>query len=226
MPDLIQWPRNLVARATNLRVRPMTRSAGEAINGFEQVGSALSAKWQLQLTFNNLKFDRILAYRAILAAMNGRENWLRFPINDRTLWPTDAALGLARGIPHSDGALFSDGTGYATNDIGGVVVSGELGDKAVTIGLAGRATGFQAGQYFGAGEDLYISKSVIYDSSGNAAVKFEPSFRRDYDGATFRLRPYLICRATTDDTGDHNIEYGRQTAPALDLMEVPHELVS
>lgn len=219
MPDYIEFPRGLVARTTNLRLRNQSRSLSETLSGFQQVTSSVTQRWNLVLEFNTMKREYILAYRAILAQLEGRLGTLRVPIVDSRLWPTDASLGIASST-HSDGSTFSDDTLYTTGDVSGITVAGTLGAKSIDVDLSPYGEVLQAGQYFGIDDDLYIATTVEYDELGVATIGFQPGLRRTYTEGVFRLRPYLLCRLADDDVGDHPLEWGIRTAPSLELVEV------
>jgi hypothetical protein len=218
MPELITFPRRLVARTTNLRLINRTRSSQESLSGFVQVAASVAQRWALTLEFNTLKRENVLAYRAIIAALEGKANHLRVPIVDSRLWPEDAALGL-EDVPHSDGTPFDDGTLYSAGDIAGVYVNALKGSKRISVDMGAFGEAFTAGQYFGIGDELYICTRIWWEGSV-ATVDCQPGLRRDHSGSPFRLRPVLVCQLAEDEVGDHPLEWGIRTSPTLDLREV------
>ena len=56
-------------------------------------------------------------------------------------------------------------------------------------------------------------------SISNAAIDFVPSLRENKSAAAFRLRPSLVCRLVSDESGSHPTELGLRMAPTMDLEE-------
>lgn len=222
---IVEWAhKGLSPRIINLRLVNKTRSAGESITGFEQVASSFATRWAFSLEFNNLKRHLVPAYRAMIAALDGRANALRVPVFDPQYWPDDMALGLAISSPHSDGSTFSDSSEYLTTDVAGLTVTATKGANSISVDFGSYGRIFDGGLYFGINDETYLSTSVTW--AGNVAtIKFKPSLRQDHAGSTFRLRPRLIMRLANDEGGDLPLEYGLTGSPTLELVEVlPEEL--
>jgi hypothetical protein len=223
---IIEWPsRRLAPRIINLRLVNQTRSAGESLTGFEQVAASLSTRWAFSLDFANLKRQYIPAFRAMVAALRGRENVLRVPVFDPQFWPSDASLGIV-AVTHSDGSAFSDGSLYYAEDVGGITVGGSKGSTSILVDFGGYGQVFGGGLYFGIENELYLAINVTW--IGNlATIQFEPSLRQDHIASRFRLRPWLIMRKAQDSGGELALERGIIAAPGLELVEVlPDELAA
>lgn len=217
----IEWPAALQPRNINIRAPRQTKSLTKSLTNFEQVVPVIRPPWRVSLGFGTLVGDQVLAYRAFLAACEGRANLVRLPLFDLHHRATDAQIGSIT-TPHSDGSEFSDGALYITDDLAGVLVSGLQGERQITADFGDYGRLLQAGQYFGIGNDPYIATGVWWAGSV-ATIKFAGSLRRDVSAAPLRLKPTMIARLAEDDTGDHDLEFGRWTAPVLDFEEAFYE---
>jgi hypothetical protein len=221
--ELIEWPSALQPRNINIRPPSQTKSLTKTLTNFEQVQPVIRPPWRVSLSFATLVGDKVLAYRALLAACEGRTNPIRLPIFDLHHWASDFQIGVG-GASHSDTALFSDLTAYDVTDLSGVVVNGIQGEKQISVDFGEYGAVLMAGQYFGVADDLHIATGVWWAGTV-ATIKFTSSLRRDHVNAPLRLRPYLIARLADDNTGEHDLAYGRWTEPALELEEVFYELL-
>lgn len=213
---IYEWPHpDLAPRVIDFSVMEQTRSAGESITGFEQVVYGVTQRWGLVLEFNNLKRHVILPYRALIASLRGRANLVRVPVFDAQLWPTNAALYSG----FSDDTEFSDGSEFVTIDLSDIAASGDALANEIEIDFGGYGQILLVGQYFGLGDDVHIVTAIQWAGSV-ATVAFEPSLRRDHDGAPVSLRPTLLMRKVEDMGGVHPLEYGIKTSPTLALQEV------
>jgi len=220
---MIIFPKGLAPRIIDLHLSPRSKSSGESLNGYEQIGDPISQKWRVTLTFNTLKREFILPYRAFLAKTRGRSGVIKLPVFDKQLWPKGMDIGIAKVIPRES---FWSGLTDAGEVVDvAAVVSGDLGDKEVEVDLGAISEPWRVffpGHYFGVGDNLHIATDISWVGSV-ATITFEPSLREDAVDAAFRLRPYLICSLAEDESGRHPLELGLRTAPQLDLVELTPE---
>lgn len=220
----IEWPTVLQPRDINITPPRDTKSMTKSLTNFEQVQPVIRPPWRGRLAFATLEGDQVLAYRAFLAACEGRSNLFRLPIFDLHHWASEAQIA-AGAATHSDGTEFSDGALYLTDDLSGVTVTGIQGEKQIDVDFGAYGPILKAGQYFGIGNDLHIATGVWWAGS-TATIKFTSSLRRDHHAAPLRLRPYLIAKLAQDDSGDHELAYGRWTEPVLEFEEAFYEPLS
>lgn len=213
---LVTLPETLNAKITSLRLFSRSSSSQKSINGFEQTGSTVSQRWKIRLEFNNLKKDEVLQYRAMIAELEGRVNNLIIPVKDPRLWVdlTSDSSGF------SDSASFSDLGQFENSDVTNISLSGEQGMKSVTIQLGDYQSLFKPGMYFGVDNELYICTQLTAPVGDNQTMTFQPSLRRDYSNATFRLRPVLLAKLIDDESGEHPLDMGLITAPVIELEEI------
>lgn len=222
--DFVEWPAILQPRDILIVTPNKTKSLTTTLTEFEQVQPVIRPPWKVSLFFNKLVGPQILAWRAMIASLEGRSNLIRLPLFDLHYWPSDAEIA-SGAVPHSDGSEFADTSLYSAGDIEGVTVSGLQGEKRITVDFGQYGQIFQAGQYFGIANDPHIAKKVTWDDNV-ATIDFISSLRRDFTDAPFRLRPDLIARLTDDEGGELPLEYGRWSAPQLDFTEAFYEPLS
>ena len=213
---IFDWPGNLVP--SNVMVRPPRKTVGnKSLSEFMQVAPAIRPPFGLTLEFDGLFGDEVLAYRALLASLEGRANAVRVPLFDLWFAARDRAIG-AGLASHSDGAAFSDGALYLTDDLSGVTVSGVQGQRNITVDFDAYGQMIQGGLYFGLGDRPYIAQGVWWD--GNVAtIRCSPTLRETYVNEPLRLRPVMIGRLTDDDGGQHMLRRGRWTQVSIDFEE-------
>ena len=160
----------------NLELNARGRAGADSITGAGQVVYGVKPRWEGAVTFHRGGRDDILAWRAVLSKLRGRVNVLRMPLLD-PLRPSNADIGLPENsivpTPHSDGAYFSDGSGYAlvpTANVGAAVAVGanSLSYDATVIGDA-----LQPGQFFSVDDWPYRVTSIA-GSGANTTIEFEP----------------------------------------------------
>lgn len=221
---IVEWPSvRLAPRIYDLHLANQTRSAGESINGFEQVAESITARWRCSIEFPILRPSAVPAWRAMIAKLRGRANVLRVPVWDRRFWPSDAAIGFG-SAPHSDGSEFSDGTEYTSTDVEGITATGLRGVKSLTVDFGSYGQLMDGGLYFGINDETYLATGVEWDGT-EAAITFEPGLRQDHTAGTFRLRPFLLMRLADDEQGRLALTRGIIGQPTLELVEIlPDEL--
>lgn len=213
----IDWPTVLVP--TNVEVRPPRKTAGltRSLSEFTQAVPVIRPPFGLTLEFSDLFGREVLAYRALLAALEGRANTVRVPLFDLWFAARDAQL-LAGGSPHSDGTPFADGALYMVDDLRDVLVTGTQGDRTITADFGEYGELLEAGLYFGLADHPYIATAVFWEGSV-ATIRFSPSLRTDYEDEPLRLRPTMICRQTDDEGGRLMLKRARYGAPTLEFEE-------
>ena len=215
------WPYNLYPRDINIKPPRETRSLTQSLTNFEQVVPVIRAPFNITLKMPTLTNpDKLLTYRVLLASFEGRANLCRIPVFDFYAAGSPAAY-----TTFSDGTAFSDLTRFRTSDISGITVDAGRGERDITIDFDTYGQALRAGQYFGIDNNTYLARSVSW--VGNVAtINTAPSMRHNYVGGVVRLRPYLIVRLMSDDTGEHDLAYGQWAAPTLDLVEAFDESLS
>lgn len=217
MTAILEWPATLLPRNVQIRNPRKTVGLNTSLNQFDQAVPAIRPPFGATLEFDDLTGGEVLAWRALLAGLEGRANVVRLPLFDFWLAAPGGYLGVAR-TSHSDGSPFSDGTLYSTTDISGVLVNGVAGQRTITADFGDYGQMLQAGQYFGLGDQPYMATGVTW--AGNVAtIRHTASLRRTYVDEPLRLRPVMLARLTDDDQGQTMLQNMRWMRPEIDFTE-------
>ncbi len=228
----IVWPRaGLVPRQPpRFNPAPRTASGGMNVRGNGQVVASDAGCWVA--TFSNFVVHqkqgekKILLWDAIAGLAEGRLNALLMPVDVRGRRPlpdgvSDDLIDYPTGVPHSDGAAFSDGSLYEQSWIG-VTVSADAALRAVTLQLTKVACGeIEPGMRFSIGERMYQVKKVVSQSGGSCEVTVNFPLREAVSaGAECNFdNPVCKMRLATDTEMDLELEIGRHGSPTINLVE-------
>ncbi|MBV2147881.1 hypothetical protein KRZ98_06200 [Sphingobium sp. AS12] len=211
------WPTSLIPQ--NITVRPPRKTVGltTSLSQFTQAVPAIRPPFGLTLEFDTLVGPDVLAWRAIVASLEGRANTVRIPLFD--LWYRAKQIG---GDPED---YFAEGIDYGTGDLADVLVTGVQGQRNISVDFGTYGEAIKAGLYFGVGDHPYIATAVSWAGTV-ATIRCSPTLRDDYDDQPLRLKPDMICRLTSDDGGELPLTNLRYGAPVLDLEEAFDEPLS
>jgi hypothetical protein len=228
------WPDTVKPASVLFYPELPSASGGPALGGSEQVVFSSAGRWHAKLTMSvRLKREpvvnsreRVLSARAIVAYLKGRSNIVYMPVFDSYSAPSPAAggtQGLVKGIPHSDGTLFSDGTGYAQfSSPATLAATAAKGSLAATVDLLASTQTVYAGQYFGLGDcELYLIDSVVDNGAGNFSLTFWPPLRSTHVvGATVNFdTPTCAMRLAADDSALLNFTPAFVADQEIELVE-------
>lgn len=207
-------PRNLA-----LDIAPRSLAAPSSISGITQVVSPDAGIWKI--TYDAVPvFDaqRIKAWRAIANLLEGRLGSILIPIT-RFYQPVPPGSGpLYQQVPHSDDALFDDGSGYIGRVID-VVTVGSMALRAVSGTVQVNYAGdIEPGQHFSVGERLYRIRTFDPDTG---AMTFRPPLRESVPAGTNLEFDNPICRMrlATDAEMDLPLELNRYSFPTVNFIE-------
>lgn len=187
--------------------------------------------WVAELTgFPVLETDAILDWRGTIAALEGSTNDLIIGPFDHLRAPAPSGLPpVIGGIPHSDGAFFSDGAGYSQSTIR-VRLAAALDLRATSATLIVDAAGpIRKGMYFTiwAMEGgvvlprMYIITKPPVANGNRVNIQFRPPLRTeaaagsDVDFAD----PKLVMNLADPESGELDLAYGRFGRPSISLEE-------
>lgn len=218
MTTIFDWPGNLIPLDVLIATPRKTVGMTTSLTEITQVVPAIRPPFGLTMVFDALTGDEVLAWRALLGALEGRAGVVRVPLFDLWLAARNAAIG-AGLAPHSDGSEFSDGAMYLTGDLSGVTVTGVQGQRHVTADFGEYGQILQAGQFFGLGDRPYLCTGISW--AGNVArMRTTPTLRDDVTDQPLRLRPVMLARLTDDDSGQTMLERMRWMRPQIEFTEV------
>lgn len=231
MVNIIDLPDSLKLSNQNFWLFGESSSTGRGLNGREQMMFTENRTWSGRLDFSPAQADRILTHRGVGTFLNGRLNLLRVKVCNigalrylgsdvdfyNSIGVSDAAIA-AGSLPHSDGARYSDGSGYALPDTGEPVVVGSHTTGATSIRLDG---------FLGRHIRLYTRFSIndfLYEVMGNVdgQVTFTPPLREAVaDGTVAKVSyPTVLVRLEEDRGWKPFTQYGRlNSAMTVNVVE-------
>lgn len=237
----VQFPyRKLRAAQVMFHPQNVSRSGGPSISGNEQIVASSAGRWAATLQFevghrlgrtdlpSARDPDTVLAWRALLAKLEGRSNILLIGPFDEYNAPAGVA-GTAYGgeTPHSDAATFSDGSKYYQAQTPARVAAAlAVGDTTVPVDmLAGHAP--EPGQYFSISDRMYLIKSADETTTADRwDLTVWPPARDAVTSAQVTAgttaefdRPQCKMRLSQDAVGQLAMRQLYRASPQLDLTE-------
>lgn len=218
----IFWPAAVLpARDYSVTKAPATVKGSPSLDGVTQRVASAAGRWRIRMIGIALSTDtRIKVWRALEGLIEGQLGQVVVPVKDLTRVPSPATF--TTGITHSDGALFSDGSGYAQPDyvarIDGALA---LNATQAVIELVDGDALPEPGQFFSLGYHLYSISSIIDSTATTVTVKIWPPLRKAViDGAYCNFtEPWCLCRLASDDAMAVDLTYGRWGFADLDWIE-------
>lgn len=224
---MIDWPDDLLrAGEWALNYTPRTLAGAAAIDSSSQVGSSGQGIWTGAI--NNILVEsnaQIRAWRRLQAQCEGRLGKIRIFLGDweRVLQPFLADTSDALDpVAHSDGAFFSDASGYVSSgliDITATSAANE-GDATLAVTIAAADT-IEPGMYFSIGDNLYKVKTATYATATTATLTFVPGLRANVAaGAWINFEtPRVLMRLATDRELDATFQPPFYTKPSVNFVE-------
>lgn len=189
MPDPILWPGILAPRAVDPAPIRLDDFGPQSFSGADSVVGRDAGYWALALidiplvtAHSRGGADAILCYRGLAS---GAAQTFLVPVYDarrNPAWRAGRAIVGPLGVPHSDGASFSDGSDYETPNVAAFLVAG-IALRAVTAEIdMPSGVALEAGQFFGlgsgAGTELHVIKRAFATATADRwAVTFWPPAR-------------------------------------------------
>lgn len=224
MPSIIDLAQPISDRTDPILV-PNTRSGGQSISGIEQVISPLTARWQWRIVLPINTVGRARAWRATLAKLDGRFNYLRARVCDRyRIGRRDVgAWSSSDPLPHSDNSFFSDDTGYRlAQPSSPVQVAAARGATSVCVLASDFAGAMTAGVFFSISDYLYVVTDWDLNENDETMldITFKPGLRVDADeGDTVDFDARAVWVLDSDEAGKMPLRLGRFGEVELMLTE-------
>lgn len=216
----IRWPCD-VLRSQNIAadIAPRSLAAPSSVSGVAQVVASDAGIWKVTLG-NVLVRDRasVITFRAIANLLEGRLNPILVPLC-RAYQPVPAGSGsLYEQVPHSDGAIFDDDTGYVGRVIDVVTVGGWAARAVSGFVQVNYAGTIEPGQHFSAGERLYRVRTFDADTG---AITFRPPLREAVpSGTNLEFDDPVCLMRLADDAGmDLDLSMRRFSQPSVSFVE-------
>lgn len=233
MPVLPHFPPSLLREEALLwELKGVTVGGGESAGGQEALtrldGGGL---WKASLNGVALRTaDHVRAWRALAAICDGGVQPVVVPMCDGRHIPAPEVNGVRVAsldvVPHSDGATFSDGSGYASSVVeASLAVAAVLRATSLTVTLtAGSA--LRGGEYFSIDHAdlrwrLYRVRTAVDNGDGTFAVTIRPPLRAAVTaGSVLEFdRPKCVMRIASADAMDLMLEQRRRGRPSVSFVE-------
>lgn len=211
------WPIHVLRpAAVSFDIASRSLAAPAAVNGFRQVVASDAGIWTASFVGVSVRSrDTVLAFRAIATLLEGQLNPILVP-RCRGYQPVPDGLSTSSpGVPHSDGAFFSDGTGYESSLNSVTASAAALGAVSMTMNVAVGGT-IEPGHDFSIGEQMYRVRTAVYADENTVSVTFRPPLREAVaEGAVVEF-DNPVCRMRLASDSEMNLElsqfkFGRPT---------------
>lgn len=219
------WPSTLVPRKIRVGRRGGSRTGGISAGESEQIITNGSGLITVRMSeFPVATDDAILTWEGVSARLDGRNNCILIRLYQLGRPPFPNGLSEAHNapIPHSDGSLFSDGSGYSQSAI---EIYGQPAPTMSTLIFVSKedAGEIRPGHYFSMRDgEVHRVARVIEQSATSARIQINPPLRAAITQTT-RLEfvePLLKARLATDDEMALDLEIGRFDFPTINFIEV------
>lgn len=224
---MIEWSSLLIPVEVMFRIKPMLITGPTSFSGRKQMVASDAGYWVGTMSdFPIVTTDQILEWRGIIADLQGGLEDIIISPFDHLRAPVHSGLPpILNGIPHSDGSLFSDGSGYSQSTIK-VTSKGALGMRATSAVLTIEQAGnLKRGMYFSVYDGLRPSMYVVTKppevEGSTATVRFLPPLRTTVssgDEVDF-ADPKLVMNLASPDAGELALDMGRWSRPSIELQE-------
>lgn len=224
---MIQWSSLLIPVEVMFRIKPMLVTGPTNFSGRKQTVASDAGYWVGTLSdFPIVTTDQILEWRGIIADLQGGLEDIVISPFDHLRAPVHSGLPpIITGIPHSDGSLFSDGSGYSQSTIK-VTAQASLGLRATSAVLAIEEAGpLKRGMYFSVYNGMRPSMHVLTKppevEGDTVTVRFLPPLRGPVsagDEVDF-ADPKLVMNLASPDVGELALNMGRWGRPSVELQE-------
>lgn len=219
------WPLDVLPpRNLAFDLAPRSLSGPASVSGIAQVAASDAAIWTATYDAVPIVDDqKVKAWRAIDMLTEGRLFPVLLPFT-RFYQPVPEGAednGLYDAVPHSDAALFSDGTGYVGRVID-VALAGSIAPRSVSANVViNYAARLEPSQHFSIGERLYRLRTVVYTSETTAGITFRPPLREAASLGTQLEFDDPVCRMKLASPGEMklSLEYGRWGFPTVNFIE-------
>lgn len=134
------WPIDVLRpQTTNIHLAPRTLAGAASVSGRTQISATGAGIWAAEYA-SVFIYDRntVLCWRAVKGYLEGRLNVIDVPLYDYEMLYAPIATdldwqALLAAVPHSDGAYFSDGSGYAIGEITDITASASAALRATSM---------------------------------------------------------------------------------------------
>jgi hypothetical protein len=175
---LDRWSTLLRPKSISIYPVPMVQMGPRTFDGRNQLGAPDAGYWGGKIGFQVYTRDQLLEWRGLIASFEGGLNPFVIGVFDERQAPTPDGMPLMiEDIPHSDGTLFSDGSGYSQSSIEVIAKDGwQDGDVSAVLKVVS-AGPLSRGMYFSVADRLSMIVKPPDQSGDEVEVRFWPPAR-------------------------------------------------
>lgn len=226
--SILVWPIDILTpRHIGFEPFPRSLAAPRSISGIGQVVASDAGVWTATYAevpiHKDKDHDRITLWWAISNMLEGMLNPIIVPMTRRYQPYQDEIeeLGVDIPVPHSDGAFFSDGSGYVSAG-NSILLTSSVSARAVSMNVLVEYGGpIQPGQHFSIDNRLYRVRTAVYTTPNTVALTFRPPLRTSaIEGAVLDFdNPVCQMKLADDGAMQLPLEYGRWSFPTVNFIE-------
>lgn len=224
MVEVIPFPDTLsIVDRTDPFLEQFNRSGGLAINGQEQIASALASRWSFTFSANIRDLADVRSFRRFASQVEGRYNYVEVAICDRARISRKMVGAVDADVTFSSGGGFSDGTTFAAaQPTSPVAVDGVEGDTTLTFDAGPLNGAMTAGVFVTIAGWLYVVEDWELSEDGlTIAATINPPLRRavtaDVDEVEFYAR--FIGRLDDDSRARVDLAQGKFGKVSITVLE-------
>ena len=196
-------------------------SGQQGVTGAGQVVFGNQPRWIGRPDFKTYRRTNIRPWRSVIAQARGWYNAFRVKMHDpmRPSWAEMGSAYLGGPILHSDGASFSDGSGYAQGSAAPILAAAAAGAESLQINGDYLGNYISAGHIFSINDWPYVATG-IEGQGENAVLYFETPLRRGVSpDDEINLDASCIATLEGDLDGASRVELGEAANVSLSLVE-------
>jgi len=227
---MLRWPSNLPPQDVAVDLVPRAIMGPPSMSGSQQAVQSDAGCWYIQYQgISVIQSFRIKLWRVMAALLNVVGTPILVPVFDckQTPWPLDASghrVFRYDAVPHSDGAFFSDGSGYATRVVD-IASDAFAAAGATSIDIlvtnAGELTG---GEFFSTDDGhLYVITTVetLVSSSDTYRIGVAPPLRNAISAGAHLEFENPVCRCVLDNPNSMSLMLTQRIVgrPSLTFVE-------
>lgn len=224
------WPPALRWTEAAFQIVNTTRSGGQSFQGQEQVIASPAGRWKASLIIpiadrrhgRQDRQDAVLAFRWVTSG--GRAAIILVPARDGR-GPAHRAgiVPCGYGVPHSDGATFSDGAGYGQSFSGATLAAAAaLNATEIQISLPAGLSLLPGMRFSMPDGRLHeIGDVLAWDGGTLWTIRIGPWLRAAYGAGTPLEfdRPVCRMRLASDEAGALSLSLNRFGTPTIEFVE-------
>lgn len=224
----LRWPSRLPPRDVAADIIPRAIMGPPSMSGGQQAVQSDAGCWYIQYnSISVIEEFRVKLWRVMQARLNIVGTPILLPVFDckRSPYPLDTSghkITSYGEVPHSDTALFSDGTGYGSRVID-ITAAAYAEFRAVTMEITVNYAGaLEGGEFFSTlVGDMYTITSIELITGTTYAIGLSPPLRAAIPAGTQLEFDNPVCRCVLENPGSMSLMLTQRIVgrPSLEFIE-------